>query len=264
MKKKLYAANWKLHKSPNETQSFFQNLATSLKSFGVKCDSVEILICPPALCISSAANTLLDIKKNTPNNDLNKLEIKLGLQNSYSESKGAFTGENSAEVAKAMGVEFVLVGHSERRTLFKENNELINKKLKLLFGLDLKPILCIGETLEERDKGLTNSVLKSQLVEAFSGLTDLPLLSEKLVVAYEPVWAIGTGRVASTDQVAEAHRFIYEVLKEYGFTDKVRIQYGGSVKPENAGQLIQIPHVDGFLIGGASLEVESFVKIIFN
>lgn len=263
MKKKLFAANWKLHKTPQETKNFFQSFSSVMKGyqnqFSNQMAETEVLICPPALCFGTASESLA-----SESSALTNLEVNLGLQNVYCEPKGAFTGENSGDVAKAMGAKYILVGHSERRTLFHEANDLLNKKIKYLNSIHLKPVYCIGETLEQRDQGQTNSVLKKQIIEGLNGIAATADFSKNLVIAYEPVWAIGTGRVANVQQVAEAHSYIYQVLKELGFSDQVRIQYGGSVKPENAKELIQIPHVDGFLVGGASLEVESFAKIIFN
>ena len=262
MKKKLIAANWKMHKTPGETKEFFQALGSLLQtleknSTAATVDNIEVLVCPPALCLLTAIEAKSTMQFSLVNSKIAG-QIHIGVQNVYAEAKGAFTGENSAEVAKSMGAGYALVGHSERRTLFGEGKDLLNKKMKYLQSLGLKSVLCIGETLAERDAGKTNLVLKTQLHEALEGVTP----SADLVVAYEPVWAIGTGRVASTQQVAEAHQFCFQTLKELGYSADVRIQYGGGVKPDNAKELIQIPHVDGFLIGGASLEATSFAKII--
>lgn len=261
MKKKLIAANWKMHKTPGETKEFFQALGPLLqtleKNSTAAVDNIEVLVCPPALCLMAAIEAKSTLQSLLVNSKIAG-QIHIGAQNVYAEAKGAFTGENSAEVAKSMGASYALVGHSERRTLFGEGKDLLNKKMKYLQSLGLNTVLCIGETLAERDAGKTNLVLQTQLHEALEGVTP----SADLVVAYEPVWAIGTGRVASTQQVAEAHQFCFQTLKELGYSADVRIQYGGSVKPDNAKELIQIPHVDGFLIGGASLEATSFAKII--
>ncbi len=262
MKKKLIAANWKMHKTPGETKEFFQALGPLLQALeknlaASTVDNIEVLVCPPALCLLTAIEAKSAMQSSLVNSKMAG-QIQIGVQNVYAEAKGAFTGENSAEVAKSMGANYVLVGHSERRTLFGESNALLNNKMKYLQGVGLKSILCIGETLAERDGGKTNLVLKTQLQEVLQGVA----ASGDLVVAYEPVWAIGTGRVASVQQVAESHQFIFQTLKELGYSADVRIQYGGSVKPDNAKELIQIPHVDGFLIGGASLDATSFAKII--
>lgn len=238
---KIFAANWKLHKNPNETREFFSNWNRQ----ALELSSREVIFFPQTVSLEAAATALAHSK------------ISWGAQNSYFEAKGAFTGEISAQAVKDMGGKYILLGHSERRTLFHETDELIAKKLKLVQSLDLIPMLCIGETLAEREAGKTKSILEKQL----KGSLALVDKKKHLMVAYEPVWAIGTGKVASIAQVKEAHEDVRNILNELGFSNKTPILYGGSVKPDNAKELISIPSVDGFLVGGASLEVESFLTI---
>ena len=180
-----------------------------------------------------------------------------GAQNCFSEDKGAFTGENSPAQIKELGAGWCLVGHSERRHLFGETDEAIAKKIQRFQQLSLTPLFCVGELLNDREAGKTLEILKTQLANGLS-LADK---AKPLVIAYEPVWAIGTGKVAGPDQVREAHAFLREEVSRLGFPASVALLYGGSVKPENAKSLISIPNVDGFLVGGASLEVESFLAI---
>ena len=238
---KYYAANWKMNKGPKETREFF----AQLKALMPKQNGSRVLIFPPTLCIEAA----LQANQNS--------EWIVGLQNCYFENSGAFTGENSASEAFKMGATASLVGHSERRTLFGEQDDLLARKVKYLQDLKMLPVFCFGETLPERQSGKTKSVLDSQLQKGIA-LADK---NKALVVAYEPVWAIGTGQVASVDQVKEAHAWVRAELTRLGFSDKTAILYGGSVKADNAGELIQIPNVDGFLIGGASLVPETFAQI---
>lgn len=235
--KPLFAANWKLNKTPDETRLFL----TLLKEMK---PTQEILIFPPATSWEACSQLLKDSS------------IKWGAQNVWCLGAGAFTGENSATTLKAMGGTYALVGHSERRKLFGETDALLKDKVTYLQTLELVPILCIGETLEERERGQTNLVNRKQLQEALSGADR----KKPLVVAYEPVWAIGTGKVATPAQVADAHADIRAALNEMGF-GSAPILYGGSVKADNAGSLGKIPHVNGFLIGGASLEVASLMGI---
>jgi triosephosphate isomerase (TIM) len=239
--KKIFAANWKLHKNPNETREFFTQWAKQFKSSGAS----EVIFFPPATSLEAASDSL------------NGSTIHWGSQNCYAEIKGAFTGEVSAQVVKDLGGQYVLIGHSERRSVFFENDDLIAKKVKLVQGLGLTPMLCIGETLPEREAGKTLQVLKTQLEKGLA-LADK---AKPLVIAYEPVWAIGTGKVATSDQVREAHQAVQKMVQDLGFSAQLPLLYGGSVKPDNAKELISIPHVHGFLVGGASLEVPSFLQI---
>ena len=237
--KKIFAANWKLFKSPTETREFFKAfLDQTFQS------DREVVFFPSAISLEAASQSLQGSA------------VKWGAQNCYSQASGAFTGENSVQVVKDLGAQYILVGHSERRQLFKETDGLIADKVHFVQQSGLTPMLCIGETLQEREAGQTTGILKAQLEKNLAKADK----SKPLVIAYEPVWAIGTGQVATPEQVAETHLSVYEILKFLGF-EKSAILYGGSVKPDNAGGLIQIPHVDGFLVGGASLEVKSFSQI---
>ncbi len=235
--KKIFAANWKLHKNPQQSRDFFKQL-------NFEGSSGEIIIFPPATSWESVSSCLTGKQANW------------GAQNVYFESQGAFTGENSAQVLKDLGGKYVLVGHSERRKVFGEGDELMAKKVNHVLSLGLVPMLCIGETLEEREKNQTDEVNERQLKIALKEVK----AGAYLVVAYEPVWAIGTGKVASPEQAEAAHKYIKEVLKKMGH-GQVAVLYGGSVKADNAKELLSRPGIDGFLIGGASLEVKSFMEI---
>lgn len=237
--KKIFAANWKLHKNPKESAQFFLEFKSLYKK-----DDHQVVFFVPSTSASAASESLVESG------------IQWGAQNCYSEVKGAFTGETSAQVIGELGGQWILLGHSERRSIFAENDELIAKKLQLVQSLGLTPMICIGETLAERDAGNLQKVLERQLTIGLS-LADK---SKKLAVAYEPVWAIGTGRVASVLQVAEAHQLVHSLIQKLGFTT-LPVLYGGSVKADNAKELISTPGVDGFLVGGASLEVKSFLAI---
>lgn len=241
--KKIFAANWKMYKTPNEARSFFSEWQKS--HFKFNSNNSEVFFFPTALSAESVSQSI------------SGLNLNWGVQNAYFEKEGAFTGELSMNHAKEMGAAAVLVGHSERRTLFGETNSMLAKKNSWAQQTGVTPFYCIGETLEERNQEATLKVLDRQLRE---GLV-LAKSEDALVVAYEPVWAIGTGKVAEAPQIKEAHLYIRSVLDSLGFTQS-QILYGGSVKPETAAELIQIPHVDGFLVGGASLKVDSFQKII--
>lgn len=238
---KIFAANWKLHKNPQETREFF----TKWTQQALELSSREVIFFPQTVSLDAASSVLGSSK------------ISWGAQNCYFETKGAFTGEVSAQAIKDMGGRYILLGHSERRAIFGETDELIAKKLKTVQSLDITPMLCIGETLAEREAGKTQAVLQKQLKESLA-LADK---KKSLVIAYEPVWAIGTGKVATSAQVKETHQDVRNILNDLGFAAKTPILYGGSVKAENAKELIAIPSVDGFLVGGASLEVESFLTI---
>ncbi len=242
--KKIFAANWKLNKTPEEAREFVIKLKNEVFKVPGFFDTREVIIFPQAFSIEALSSLCAETA------------IGFGPQNIYSEKSGAFTGENSAEVAKALKCNFALVGHSERREIFKEQNEVLNKKTALLQTLNLTPVFCIGETLSQREAGKTLEFCFSQLN---AGLVNLDN-TKRIIVAYEPVWAIGTGKVATTEQVAEVHKELNNHLQKNSFGN-FQLLYGGSVKPENAGELLSIPHVDGFLIGGASLQVDSFLKI---
>lgn len=237
--KKIIAGNWKMHKTPKETRAFL----AEAKSKPIPAN-VQLVVFPSAPCLEAATETVRDTA------------IEIGSQNTHFENTGAFTGEVSPILVLGLGAKWALLGHSERRTLFKETSEEVAKKARAAQGLGLSPMICIGELLQERDAGRTNDVLAMQLKDSLSGVDP----TRPLAIAYEPVWAIGTGRVAGPEQVQETHQFIRQYLEKSGFK-KTPILYGGSVKPDNAGALVHIPNVDGFLIGGASLDVASFLKI---
>jgi len=239
--KKIFAANWKLHKNPKETREFF----TEWKKQYEASSKSEVVFFPPATNLEAASQVL------------EGTAVRWGSQNCYSDVKGAFTGEISAQTVKDLGGHYILLGHSERRSLFLEKDEQIARKVALVQKLDLIPMLCIGETLGEREMGKTNFILKNQLAEGLSQAHP----QKPITIAYEPVWAIGTGKVATIEQVQEAHSEIFKLLQGMGFPASTAILYGGSVKADNAKELISVAHVDGFLVGGASLEVASFLQI---
>jgi len=241
MKQKLFAANWKLNKGPKESNIFFKDFISILPNELQQ----QIIFFVPATNMESTAKSLEGTK------------IRFGAQNCYSQVSGAFTGEISAQVVKEIGAQSILLGHSERRHIFKETDDFVAAKGKLVQSLNLLPMLCIGETLEERERGKTEKVCETQLM-AFMKSIDL---RKEWVVAYEPVWAIGTGKVASLLQVSETHTQIRKMIEREGGSPQVPILYGGSVKPENSKELLAIPEVGGFLVGGASLEPQSFLKI---
>ncbi len=240
MAKKIFAANWKMHKTPQQTEAFFQD-------WRVKAQGLldEVFFFVPALVAEATARNSKDSG------------FYWGLQNFFPQEEGAFTGENSATVAKAMGASLSLVGHSERRTLFAEKDESINRKVKFALALGHRTVLCIGETLEDREAGKTEAVVTAQLSHGLAGVVDE--MKERIVVAYEPVWAIGTGRSATSGMVEETHTQIRNWLDREGYGSG--ILYGGSVKAENARELLSVSNVDGFLVGGASLLPESFLTI---
>ncbi len=248
MRTKIVAGNWKMNNDLNESISLISEIRNSLIGKNYK---TKIIICPPFTSLETA-NALL---KGT--------SISLGAQNMYYEESGAYTGEISAKMLISVGCEFVIIGHSERRTIFKESDEIINLKLKAALANNLKPIFCIGETLEERESNKTFDVIRRQLI---SGLKDLGELEiQRIIIAYEPVWAIGTGKNATPNQAQEIHKFIRDLLqKEYStyIANNTIIQYGGSVKPENASELMSQPDIDGALVGGACLKSDSFIKIV--
>lgn len=242
----LIAGNWKMYTTASEAVKLVESLKTLVQNL----NGVEIAVCPPFVNLIPVAQVL----KGT--------SIRLGAQNMYWEDEGAFTGEVSAKMLKEAGCHFVILGHSERRQYFGETNETVNKKIKKALASGLYPIVCVGETLDEREKGMTEKVIHSQLEGCFQGLNSSDM--QKIVIAYEPVWAIGTGRNATPEQAEEVHRFIRRWMESrFGkeTTDVVRIQYGGSVKPENAMALLSQPDIDGALVGGASLKAESFKAI---
>ncbi len=243
----LIAGNWKMYKTGSESVS----TASRLAELYADEKDVEAMIAPTFLSLPLVCETL-----KTSN-------IKVGSQNLFYEKEGAYTGEVSAEMIKAAGAEYAIIGHSERRQYFGETDDSVCKKIKSAIKADLKPILCIGETLSQREADKTFLVLDKQVSDGLKGfgLDEL----NNLVVAYEPVWAIGTGKTANTDQVNEVHQYLRSLLNRLfsaNFSNQTRILYGGSVKPENAKDLMRIEDVDGALVGGASLDAETFINII--
>ncbi len=244
MRKIVIAGNWKMNLLPSKAVIYFGRLYNALN----KIDKIDKIVCPPFTHLAP----LMDIAKDST--------ISLGAQNVHFESKGAFTGEISPDMLKDLGVEYVIIGHSERRHIFKESDEFINKKLKASLQRGLKPIFCVGELLEDRENSKTFDVVDSQLT---NGLKDLEL-NEEFLIAYEPVWAIGTGKTATTEQAQEVIHHIREWLANNysdGLAKKIRILYGGSVKPSNVEGLLKAEDIDGGLVGGASLKLEDWIKI---
>lgn len=248
MRKYVIAGNWKMNNDLKESEKLIVELKNLLQNEKPNCD---VIVCPPFTSLSEAAKLL----KGT--------QIKLGAQNMHFEDSGAFTGEVSASMLISVGCEYVILGHSERRNIFGENDEMINKKIKKALSVGLKPIFCVGELLEERENGSTNEVVKRQILRGLKGISDDEM--KKIIIAYEPVWAIGTGKTASPAQAQAVHEFIRDLIEiEYSLetANDVTIQYGGSVKPENANELISQKDIDGALVGGACLKADSFLGII--
>ncbi|UCH81634.1 MAG: triose-phosphate isomerase [Nitrospiraceae bacterium] len=242
MLKPFIAANWKMNKTSQETEEFIHSFIPLVKDIS----DVDILLAPAFISIESASRLL------------KSSNVLLGAQNVYHEESGAFTGEISPDMLLAAGCSHVIIGHSERREYFSETDDIVNKKIKLARAKGLDVILCIGESLEERESDRTFDVLDGQLS---GSLKDLSL--EGITIAYEPIWAIGTGKTATDEQANETHVFIREWLgKNREGSENVRIQYGGSVKPENIKGLMSQPEIDGALVGGASLKPDSFAKIV--
>jgi triosephosphate isomerase len=248
-RKLIIAGNWKMNKTVAEALTIVGDLKRELT--GVK--DVDVVVAPPYTALESVGKTLLDSN------------IKLAAQNMSENNFGAFTGEICAGMLKEFSTRYVILGHSERRQYQKETDALIAKKAAAVHAANLKPIVCVGETLAEREGNLTEKVLETQTRGSLAGLTKEQ--AAETVVAYEPVWAIGTGKTATTQQAQDAHKFIRGVLAamfDEATAKKIRIQYGGSVKPNNAKELMSQPDVDGALVGGASLEARSFADIIKN
>ena len=246
-RKKFIAGNWKMNKTPADGVSLVADIVAAV---GKQAD-VDVVVCPPFTGLESAGKAL------------DGSNIKLGAQNMHFEASGAFTGEVSAAMLRSIFATHVILGHSERRTFFGENDEIVNKKVLAALKNQLRPIFCIGETLAERESGATLKVVQTQVERGLEGVSKE--LATNVVVAYEPVWAIGTGKVATTEQAQEVHAFIRGLLvKLFGdaVAQKVRILYGGSMKPSNAPELLAQKDIDGGLIGGASLEARSFVELV--
>lgn len=247
MRKPLIAGNWKMYKTVNEAIELVNKIKRELLDF----INADIVVCPPFTALNSIYEVIMDTN------------IKLGAQDLFWEKEGAYTGEVSPVMLKDCGCEFVIIGHSERRKYFFETDNTVNKKIKAALGVGLTPIVCVGETLEEREAQKTMEVVQTQLKGCFSDLKVEEMLS--LVIAYEPVWAIGTGKNATPLQAQEVHKFIRQWLENNfsrGVFNNLRILYGGSVKPSNIKELMAEEDIDGSLVGGASLEGNSFVEIV--
>ena len=250
MARKIFiAGNWKMNKTAAETAELASALKASLAQFAGKC---EIAVCPTFTSLATA----VEILKGS--------NVKVGAQNIHWADNGAYTGEISGAMLKEIGVEYVIIGHSERRQYFGETDETVNQRIKAALKYGLKPIVCIGETLNERESGVTNTVLEKQIRGAFADISAADM--DAITIAYEPVWAIGTGKTATPDVAQETHAFIRSVLTAlYG--DKAQdivVQYGGSMKAENSGALVSKQDIDGGLIGGAALKADSFTALIQN
>ena len=246
MRKKVIAGNWKMNMLPNEAMDFIQELTPLVKD-----TKNEVILCVPYTDLFYA---LLHVQGTN---------IKIGAQNMHWEEKGAYTGEVSAPMLKSIGVEYVIIGHSERRQYFAETDETVNKKIKSALAHGLKPIVCVGETLEQRESGQTEQIVTSQVEKAFEGIPTSEL--EKITIAYEPIWAIGTGKTATKEDANSTIMQIRKKLAEmYGQNEAngVIIQYGGSVKSANAKELFEMSDIDGGLVGGASLKADEFSKIV--
>jgi len=247
MRRPLIAGNWKMNLDVNSGVE----LARSLVEVTADVEDRDILICPGFPLLSDISSVI------------NGSRIMLGAQNMYYEKQGAFTGEVSADMLKSVGCSYVILGHSERRHIFGEGDELINKKVSNAIKFGLKPILCVGELLEEREAGKTEEIVKNQVIKGLKGITESMVSS--LTIAYEPVWAIGTGKTATPEDANHVHILIRNVVSDLYSTriaENLRILYGGSVKPENIDALMAMDNIDGALVGGASLKLESFERIV--
>ena len=246
MRKPIIAGNWKMNLTIKDAVQFVADVKDKVER-----EDVESVICAPF-------TFLKDLKEAVKNTN-----IKIAAQNMHFEDSGAFTGEVSAPMLKEIGVDYCVIGHSERRQYFAETDETVNKKIKQAFKYSITPILCVGETLDQREEGKTNDIVKNQVVSDLAGLDED--LAAKMVIAYEPIWAIGTGKTATSTQANEVISFIRSTVKEiYGDTvaENIRIQYGGSVKPDNVSQIMGESDIDGALVGGASLKADDFIKLV--
>lgn len=246
MRKKIIAGNWKMNYTTLEAENFINEIKDRINT-----TEVDVVLCPNFVSLETVSNLI------------EGTNIKLGAQNVHVEDKGAYTGETSADMLLSVNVEYCIVGHSERRSLFNETNEVINKKAIKLLEKDITPIICVGETLEEREAGKEFEVVETQVIEC---LKDIPedKVKRNIVIAYEPIWAIGTGKTATSEQAEQMCKFIRSVIaKMYkeNVALNVRIQYGGSVKPSNASEILNMENIDGALVGGASL-TNDFVSIV--
>lgn len=248
MRTMIIAGNWKMYKDLNETRDLIAGLKAAVPALP---QGVESVLCPPFPSLALAS----ELVKGSP--------FQVGAQNMSQHDEGAYTGEISAAMVTATGATWVILGHSERRQYFGETNDLINAKAKKALARGLRPIICVGETLEEREKGITTQVITTQIKGVLSGIPaeEMP----KVVIAYEPVWAIGTGRTATPAQAQEVHQTIRKLIAgqyEWAIAEKITIQYGGSVKPDNAAEILAQNDVDGALVGGACLKADSFAAIL--
>mgnify|MGYP000870035990 CR=1 FL=1 len=244
MRRKLIAGNWKMNNDVEESLKLVKGLSSSVLN-----EDVDVLICPAF----TSLYPVIQVLKNS--------SIKAGAQNMHFEDSGAFTGEVSPTMLKSLGVEYVIIGHSERRQHFGETDEIINKKIKACLKHGLKPILCVGESLEQREAGMEKETVKAQLIQDLRGIRE----GLRIVVAYEPIWAIGTGKTATSAQANEMSSYIRAVLGDIftvDIADNIIIQYGGSVKASNAKEIMEQSHIDGALVGGASLKADEFIEII--
>ncbi|MET3697504.1 triosephosphate isomerase [Bacillus oleivorans] len=247
MRKPIIAGNWKMYKTLPEAQSFFNEVKSLIPSS----DVVDSVVCAPALFL----DRLVELAKGS--------NLKIGAQNMHFEDQGAFTGEISPVALKDLGVEYVIIGHSERREMFNETDETVNKKALAAFKHGLTPIICVGETLEQRENGETKALVAAQVKQALSGLAEDQV--KESVIAYEPIWAIGTGKTSTAEDANEVCAHIRETIANQFSSDAaqaVRIQYGGSVKPANINELMSMSDIDGALVGGASLEAQSFLQLL--
>jgi len=248
MRRFLIAGNWKMNKGPSEAESLLVKLKEEVPEIP---ESVDVLVCPPYTSITAANKTLQGY------------DAHIGAQNMHFEDSGAFTGEISPGMLQEVGCTYVILGHSERRQYFAETDELVNKKATKALAEDLKPVICVGESLDQRKEGNHVDIVRKQVEKALNGITEQEVTD--VVVAYEPIWAIGTGETASPEQAQEMHADIRSVLSDLfsdEAADQIQILYGGSMKPHNADELLNQPDVDGGLIGGASLKGDSFAAII--
>ncbi len=246
MRRKVVAGNWKMNMLPNEAMSFIRQIESEVNN-----SKAEVILCVPYTDLFYSLLTAQDTK------------IKIGAQNMHWEEKGAYTGEISGQMLKCIGVEYVIIGHSERRQYFAETDETVNKKVKSALLNGLKPIVCVGETLEQREQGKQEEIITNQTHLALEGLNEEQL--QNVMVAYEPIWAIGTGKTATSEDANNAIKSIRnQVEKDYGknAAENIIILYGGSVKPENSKELFSMSDIDGGLVGGASLKAEEFIKIL--
>ena len=246
MRKKVIAGNWKMNMLPGDTINFIEELAPLVKD-----SENEVILCVPYTDLFYAWHST------------EGTNIHIGAENMHWEEKGAYTGEVSGQMLKSIGVEYVIIGHSERRAYFAETDETVNKKIKSAFANELKPIVCVGETLEQREEGKTEEIITKQVELALEGLTNEQV--KNIIIAYEPIWAIGTGKTATSEDANNSIKAIRNKISSiYGkdIAEKVIIQYGGSVKASNAKELFETSDIDGALVGGASLKVDEFAKIV--